>query len=82
MDLFADRDKAYYAKYKVGIQERPPTFEDDVEWEQDLQEGIQQLQLAGRPETYLRDINSTISAGAEVHVEIYNEDYAIFAINR
>eukprot|EP00439_Symbiodinium_sp_Y106_P019783 s1124_g2.t1 len=45
----------------VGIHERPPTFEEDVEWEQGLEEGMQQMQLAGRPETYLRDINTTIS---------------------
>ena len=63
VDLFTDRDKPQYAKYKVGIQEHSPALEEDIEWEQNvMEERMQQLRAAGRPETYLRDVNSTISS--------------------
>ena len=34
LDLFSPRDKPQYAKYKVGIEELPPTFAEDVALEQ------------------------------------------------
>ncbi|CAE7568958.1 unnamed protein product [Symbiodinium microadriaticum] len=61
-DLFTPRDKDFYAKYKVGIHEPPPTFEADVAKEQELLlQGIESMQTAGRPETYLADINQKIA---------------------
>ena len=61
-DLFTARDKDFYAKYKVGIHEPPPTFEADVAKEQELLlQGIESMQTAGRPETYLADINKKIA---------------------
>ena len=62
LDLFTERDKPYYAKYKVGVQELPPTHSGDVDWEQDLlQQGVQELQRSGRPERYLREVNQAIA---------------------
>ena len=62
LDLFTERDKPYYAKYKVGVQELPPTHSGDVDWEQDLlQQGMQELQRSGRPERYLREVNQAIA---------------------
>ena len=62
-DLFSDRDKPYYAKYKQGIHELPPTFADDVEVEQEmLHRGMESLQAAGLPEVYISDVNSTIAS--------------------
>ncbi|CAE6936551.1 HMA5, partial [Symbiodinium sp. KB8] len=61
-DLFTARDKDFYAKYKVGIHAPPPTFEADVAKEQELMlQGIESMQTAGRPETYLADINQKIA---------------------
>ena len=63
LDLFTQRDKDFYAKYKLGIQECPPTFEDDVKLEKSMiQNGMEELRLAGRPEAYLSDINDKINA--------------------
>ena len=51
-----DRDKAFYAKYKTGVHELPPTHAEDIEWEQALiDQGMRDMHLAGRPELYIRD---------------------------
>ena len=61
-DLFTPRDKDFYAKYKIGIHEPPPTFEADVAKEQELlHQGIEPMQTAGRPETDLADISQKIA---------------------
>ncbi|CAE7392560.1 HMA5 [Symbiodinium sp. CCMP2592] len=61
-DLFTPRDKDFYAKYKVGIHEPPPTFEADIAKEQELLlQGIESMQTAGRPETYMAEINQKIA---------------------
>ncbi|CAE7613291.1 HMA5, partial [Symbiodinium sp. CCMP2592] len=52
----------FYAKYKVGIHEPPPTFEADIAKEQELLlQGIESMQTAGRPETYMAEINQKIA---------------------
>ena len=61
-DLFSDRDKPFYAKYKTGIEELPPTFEEDVHCEQSLiLHGITELALAGNPSTYIDNVNTKLA---------------------
>ena len=61
-DLFMDRDKAFYAKYKTGVHELPPTHAEDIEWEQALiDQDMRGMHLAGRPELYIQEINDTIA---------------------
>ncbi|CAE7180035.1 unnamed protein product, partial [Symbiodinium necroappetens] len=61
-DLFSDRDKPFYAKYKTGIEEVPPTFEEDVHCEQSLiLHGIAELALAGNPSTYIDNVNTKLA---------------------
>ena len=61
-DLFCERDKEFYAKYKIGVEELPPTFEEDVKCEQALiLHGLADLAHAGRPSTYIKSINTKIA---------------------
>ena len=54
LDVFSDRAKPHYAKYKLGIEELPPTFASDVDEEQRaLEESMTTLVGAKRPEHYI-----------------------------
>ena len=64
-DLFTPRDEDFYAKYKVGIHEPPPTFEADVAKEQELLlQGIESMQTAGRPETPTHIVGGVASSSS------------------
>ena len=63
LDLLSDRDKDFFAKYKLGIHEFPPTYEADVQIEKEMiQQGMEELRMAGRPESYLSIVNEKINA--------------------
>ena len=55
-DLFSDREKSWYAKYKIGINEVPPTLKGAVQHEM-LMRGMERMLDAGRPETYVQMLN-------------------------
>ena len=79
--LCTDRDKAYCAKYKQGIHEHPPTFEEDIEWEQNpFQQGMEQLQLAGRPETYLGEVNTAMLRGCRISLCVRPQGFCVLRL--
>ena len=61
-DLLSEKDKPLYSKYKLGIVEYGP------QWEQETQQEVRTISLgmekfaAGRPEVYIKDANEKIEA--------------------
>ena len=61
-DLLSEKDKPPYSKYKLGIVEYGP------QWEQETQQEVRTISLgmekfaAGRPEVYIKDANEKIEA--------------------
>ena len=61
LDLFSPRDKPQYAKYKVGIEELPPTFAEDVALEQrTLQDSMASMVQFKSPDQYIEQANKRI----------------------
>ena len=61
-DFLSEKDKPLYSKYKLGIVEYGP------QWEQETQQEVRTISLgmekfaAGRPEVYIKDANEKIEA--------------------
>ena len=61
LDAFLPRDKPYYAKYKIGLEELLPTFAADIALEQEhLQQSMAKMVAVNHPSEYIKTANKLI----------------------
>ena len=77
LGLFSPRDKPQYAKYKIGIEELPPTFAEDVALEQRaLQDSMASMVQFKSPDEYIEQANKRIGDKISGFLRVFWDQHA------